>query len=257
MRRFESSRPSQRGNHMPAGPRFDLVILDYDGTLCDTRRAIAHSIQRAFALQGRAIAAPAGIAPIVGQGLSLRDIFLSLDPDLSARSDAVDDLINTYRAIYRDQGESLIVMFSGAVAALRRLRAAQIKCAVLSNKGEAAVLRSLERCGLAPLIQVVFAEQPSRPGKPDPALLTDHIRPEFPEIARRRILMVGDTEVDIRFARQAGIACCWAAYGFGAQARCTALAPDYRIETIEELPSIVGVPADRTSVSRRVRRRTG
>ncbi len=229
---------------MSARQRFDLVILDYDGTLSDTRRAIAHCLGQAFAARGRAVAEPAHTLSVVGQGLSLHETFLLLDPALSASGAALDALMQTYRTLYRDEGEPLIAMFPGAARTLRRLHNGGIKCAIVSNKGVAAVLRSLERCGLAAPIEAVFAEQPGRPGKPDPALLTEHIQPKFPEITRQRMLMVGDTETDIVFARRAGIACCWAAYGFGDPARCAALEPDFRIERIEELPGVVGLPAD-------------
>jgi phosphoglycolate phosphatase len=70
-------------------------------------------------------------------------------------------------------------------------------------------------------------------------LLTDHIAPKFSHIAKTRTLMIGDTEVDIRFAQASGIACCWAAYGFGNRQRCMALSPRYRIDNIDKLPAIV------------------
>jgi len=75
-------------------------------------------------------------------------------------------------------------------------------------------------------------------------LLTDRIAPKFPQIAKARMLMIGDTEVDIQFARASQIKCCWAAYGFGERSRCLALTPDYRIEIIGDLPTIVNDPGE-------------
>jgi phosphoglycolate phosphatase len=90
-----------------------------------------------------------------------------------------------------------------------------------------------------PFIDLVLGEAPEVPLKPDPALLNDRIVPKFPQIAKTRMLMIGDTEVDIKFAHSSEIACCWAAYGFGDRQRCTTLSPKYTIETIVELGTIV------------------
>ena len=43
---------------MSSRTRFDLLIFDFDGTLCDTRFAIAHCLERALAKYGRAKPAP-------------------------------------------------------------------------------------------------------------------------------------------------------------------------------------------------------
>jgi phosphoglycolate phosphatase len=56
----------------------------------------------------------------------------------------------------------------------------------------------------------------------------------------RRMLMVGDTETDIVFAKASGIACCWASYGYGDMGRCRALAPQYEIAGIADLPPLLG-----------------
>jgi phosphoglycolate phosphatase len=224
---------------MPTKTRFDLLIFDFDGTLCDTRRAIAHCLERALAKYGQPIPPPAQMAGIVSKGLSLAETIVLLDPGLRGQSTAVSDMISAYRSFYPSEGDPLVTAFPGTKAALQSVHALGAKCIVVSNKGVDAILRSLDRYDLAPFIDLVFGEQPGVPFKPDRALLTDHIAPKFPHIAKARILVIGDTEVDIGFARAGGIACCWAAYGFGDRQSCTALSPEYAIETIIELPAIV------------------
>jgi phosphoglycolate phosphatase len=229
---------------MPAGTRFDLLIFDFDGTLCDTRFAIAHCLERALAKYGRPIPPPEHTASIVSKGLSLPETFVQLDPGLRAQSDAITELVGTYRSFYRAEGDPLITMFAGTDVVLQTMRAREVKCIVVSNKGAEAIDRSLDRYKLRLFVDLVFGEEPGVPFKPDPALLTDRIVPKFPQIAKARMLMIGDTEVDIRFAHAAGIECCWAAYGFGERPHCMALSPEYLIETIRELPEIVGGSGD-------------
>jgi phosphoglycolate phosphatase len=219
--------------------RFDLLIFDFDGTLCDTRSAIAHCLERALARYGRPIPPPKQTASIVSQGFSLAETLSLLDPGLCGQGGVIDEMISAYRSFYASEGDPLVEAFAGTKAALQSVDALGVKCIVVSNKGVDAIHRSLERYGLAPFIDRVFGDQPGVPFKPDPALLTDHIAPRFPHIAKARILMIGDTEVDIRFARASGIACCWAAYGFGNPQGCMALSPRYIIENVEQLSAVV------------------
>jgi len=229
---------------MAARTRFDLLIFDFDGTLCDTRVAIAHCLKRALAKYGRPIPPPEQMAKIVSKGLSLPETMISLDPSLRAHGETVTEMVSAYRSFYRSEGDPLISAFSGTKAALQSVHTSGIKCIVVSNKGVDAIHRSLDRYELAPFIDLVLGDEPEGPIKPDPALLTDRIIPKFPHIAKGRMLMIGDTEVDIKFARAAQIACCWAAYGFGNRQDCTALSPEYVIEAIKELGTIVSDPGE-------------
>jgi phosphoglycolate phosphatase len=229
---------------MPTENRFDLLIFDFDGTLCDTRVAIAHCLKRALAKYSRPIPPPEHTASIVSKGLSLPETIVLLDPGLLGQSDAIAEMVSAYRSFYRNGSDPLITMFPGTDIALQTMHARGVKCIVVSNKGTEAIHRSLDRYKLAPFIDVIFGEQPGIPFKPDPLLLNERIVPKFPQIAKARMLMIGDTEVDIRFGHAARIACCWAAYGFGERQHCIALSPEYLIETIEELPKIVSGSGD-------------
>ena len=175
----------------------------------------------------------------MSKGLSLPETIVLLDPGLRGQSDAVTEMVSAYRSFYRSESDPLIKMVPGAEITLQRVHARGAKCIVVSNKGVDAIHRSLDRYELAPFIDLVFGEEPGVPFKPNPALLTDRIIPKFPQIDKARMLMIGDTEVDIKFAHACGIACCWAAYGFGDRQRCMALSPEYHIDNIEELAEII------------------
>ena len=222
---------------MTDGTAFDAVIFDYDGTLVDTRQAIARCLKLSFAEQGRALPPADQIASVVDKGLPLDDTCRLLDPGLREQREAGAAIVGIYRALYGSEGEPLVSLFPEVGQTLRLIHAHGIKCLVVSNKGIDAIRRSLDRYELSPLIDDVFGDEPGYPHKPDPALLRQRIAPALPHIGSDRMLMVGDTEVDILFARNAGIACCWAAYGFGDPARCRALKPDCEIAGIAELPA--------------------
>jgi phosphoglycolate phosphatase len=147
--------------------------------------------------------------------------------------------VATYRRIYRGEAAPLLRPFPGVADTLRHLRAGGVACVLVSNKGVDAVRRSIDESALDGLVELVIAEEPGVPKKPDPAIVSELILPHFPQLRRTQILMVGDTETDILFARRASIASCWASYGYGDPQRCRMLAPTYEISSTTELLALV------------------
>jgi phosphoglycolate phosphatase len=219
---------------------YEVIVFDYDGTLFDTRPAIVHCLKRAFEKLRRPIPAHENVANTVKTGLSLQDSLIALEPSLRRQPAALNTLVGAYRTLYLDEGAPLVKPFAGAADALHRLNASGVICAIVSNKGVAAIRRSLAESRLIGLIDLILADEPGLPKKPDPALFTQHIQPRFAQVQKRQMLMVGDTETDIIFAKASGIACCWASYGYGDVERCRALAPQYEIVGIADLQPLLG-----------------
>jgi phosphoglycolate phosphatase len=220
---------------------FKVVIFDYDGTLFDTRPAIVHCIQRAFAACGRPIPTLEAIAGTVRTGLPLQETFFILDKNLSTERAALNEIVGTYRKIYLDEGAPLAKPFVGVRDALQDIHARGTKCVVVSNKGIAAIRQSLDQSQLGSFVDLVFGDEPGLPKKPDPAIVVDHILPRYAPLRREQILVVGDTEIDILLAKRAGIACCWASYGYGETERCRQLEPEHEISSIEQLPALAAL----------------
>jgi phosphoglycolate phosphatase len=172
-------------------------------------------------------------------GLTLPDTFLTLDARLRHDRVSLDELVRIYRALYADEGVALVEPYAGVGAALRELHDGGEKCIVVSNKGITAVRRSLAQNGNAAFVDLVFADEPGLPKKPDPAIIVEHVLPRYPQLLREQILMVGDTETDILFAKRTGMASCWVSYGYGEAQRCRKLAPDFEIASLSELPALV------------------
>jgi phosphoglycolate phosphatase len=218
---------------------YKVIVFDYDGTLFDTRPAIFHCVQRAFAACGRPIPALEAVASTVTTGLPLQETFFALDETLRANRTMLNELVITYRKLYLDEGTPLVKPFAGARDALQQIHACGAKCVIVSNKGIAAIRRSLDQSQLNSFVEAVFGDEPGLPKKPDPAIVMDHILPRFGQLRMEQILVVGDTEVDILFAKETGISCCWASYGYGETERCRKLVPEHEISSIADLPALV------------------
>jgi phosphoglycolate phosphatase len=220
---------------------YRVIVFDYDGTLFDTRPAIFHCIQRAFAACDRPIPALEAVASPVKTGLPLQETFFALDEALRANRTTLNELVVTYRRLYLDEGTPLAKPFAGARDALQQIHARDVKCVIVSNKGIAAIRQSLDQSQLSSFVDFVFGDEPGLPKKPDPAILMDHILPRYGQLQMEQILVVGDTEVDILLAKKAGIPCCWASYGYGETERCRQLKPEHEISSIEQLPALVAL----------------
>ena len=218
---------------------FCVVVFDYDGTLFDTRPAIVHCIQRTFAEAGWPLPDVDAIAATVKTGIPLHDTLTALEQQLEGDRTTLEKMVGVYRRIYLAEAAPFLKPYLGVSETLQKLSGDGIKSLVISNKGSAAIHKSLDESGLSPFVDMVFGDEPNLPKKPDPAVLTGHILPHYADLLKDQILIVGDTETDILFAKAAGIASCWASYGYGEPERCRELKPDHVITTIEQLPALV------------------
>ena len=161
---------------------FKVVVFDYDGTLFDTRPAIVHCIQRAFAVCGRPVPTLEAAAGTVRTGLPLQESFIVLDKNLRAEETGLNEIVKAYRKIYLDEGAPLTKPFVGVRDALQDIHARGTQCVVVSNKGIAAIRQSLDQSQMSSLVDLVFGDEPGLPKKPDPAIVVNHILPRYKDV---------------------------------------------------------------------------
>jgi len=198
---------------------------------------VLESVKRTLVLIGHPPLSDESIGALIAQGLSLPDTFRSTAPE--ATSQLISRCVDLYRRIYRDLEQDHTVIFEGVQSTLEDIATAGVKMAVVSNKGTAAVTRSLQRFGIERWIDHVFGAEEGVPTKPDPCLYDLRVQPAYPDMLKSAFLMVGDTAADLLFAKGIGVASCWASYGFGDAYSCRQLNPNFTIQSFPELASIV------------------
>jgi phosphoglycolate phosphatase len=219
---------------------FDLLLVDFDGTLCATRPAIVHCL-RATLVELTGEAPPdEELDVVIGRGIALEETFHHLAPRALHGDEALlPRLVKTYRERYARDGDARTTLFAGWPEALAAINAAGVAVAVVSNKGPKAVHAALAQFGIDRQVALVVGDTPGLAKKPDPAVFHQVIRPAYPDVTTSRILVVGDTDADIRLARNAGLVSCWAQYGYGDPVVCTSLAPDLVIDSPLALAAFV------------------
>jgi phosphoglycolate phosphatase len=119
------------------------------------------------------------------------------------------------------------------------LYAVGVPVVIASNKGEQSVHEILSYFGMRDLIRLVIAARDASPTKPDPRSYFERIAPELGVAACERVLVAGDTDIDIRYARSIGATACWAVYGYGNPDECERLQPDVIARSPDDIAAAV------------------
>ena len=212
------------------------MILDFDGTLASSLDGIHACFEEALALHGYPVPSLAMVRQTVG--LTLEESVRILT-DGRCDGPQIDEVVASYRALYKEKGRAMATLFPGAMEALLAIRAMGIQIAVVSNKSYMGVCRMAEQLGIDEIIDFMLGADSAPFRKPDARLYTETIAPHLPDPHGCKVLMIGDTESDLLFAKAAGLRSCWASYGYGDEVTCRALEPEFVLPDIGCLPELV------------------
>ena len=189
--------------------RIDLAIFDLDGTLIDSQRDLVDSVNATRVHMGLGRLEPVLIASFVGNGAPVL-IQRSLGPDATAAECArgLEFFLRYYREHMLDNTD----LYPGVRQALDRLRGAGIRMAVLTNKPVRFSEGIVDGLGLAGHFQRVYGGNSFAEKKPHPVGI-ETLLGEL-AVGRNHAVMVGDSAVDIRTARNAGVKACGVTFGF-------------------------------------------
>ena len=192
--------------------RYDLLVLDLDGTLIDSSLDLALAVnatRKRFGLDPLSLDQVAGY---VGNGAEML-IRRSLQPDATDRS--VQDGLQFFLQYYRENMLVNTKLYPGVSEALEIWRAAGKKMAVLTNKPVRFSQDLVAGLGIADYFARVYGGNSFETKKPDPFGLNRIMR-EL-RVMPARTLMIGDSSVDVQTARNAGTTCAGVTFGLRPQ----------------------------------------
>jgi phosphoglycolate phosphatase len=186
------------------------VIFDLDGTLLDTLEDIAVAFNRALRSEGLPAVSVGECRRRVGWGL--RELVRRTVPEDPRDRDLHDRIMDQFVAAYRRYPAVHTRAYPGVQTLLTRLGNATIKTAVLSNKPDDLVQVVVREILGYHRFDCVLGARPDRPLKPDPASTREILRTLA--VSPEECLFVGDSDVDIRTARNAGCVPVGVGWGF-------------------------------------------
>ena len=203
------------------------LIFDLDGTLIDSKLDLALAVNAALQELGRAALPHETIFSYVGQGA----------PNLIARAlgeGATEEeclrgleFFIKYYSVHKLDHTSV---YPGVRETLDSLRG--MPMAILTNKPVGASRGIVEGLGLTGHFQFIYGGNSFERKKPDP-MGVENIMREF-EAAPAQVLFVGDSEIDVLTARNAGTWICGVTYGFGSHLLAE-YPPDLLVDNLMEL----------------------
>ena len=215
----------------PSWNSIRLVVFDLDGTLVDSKKDLALSVNAMRQNMGYAPLPLELVASYVGHGVT---ILVRRALGDFATDENVKNGLAFFMEYYRNHMLDNTLPYPGVVEALGKLGGR--KLAVLSIKPVDFSRELLTRLGMAPFLSFIYGGDSFAERKPDPAglrkLMADLVVP--PD----QTLMVGDSDTDVHTGRNAGIWTCGVTYGFGAPS-LEHVPPDLVIGDLRELPAIL------------------
>lgn len=207
----------------------DLLIFDLDGTLIDSKKDLCCAVNATRAHCGMPALADETVYSYVGEGAPVL-IRRTLGP--GATDPQVEAALLFFLAYYNDHMIDHTVLYPGVRETLDRLLAAGVKMTVLTNKPVRMSRAIVEALDMGAHFRRVYGGNSFDQKKPHPVGI-ETLRAEC-DATRDRTMMVGDSGVDIRTARNAQVKACGVTYGFQPET-LAANPPDLLVDRLEEL----------------------
>jgi len=209
-----------------------LIAFDLDGTLIDSSRDLVVAVNAARKRLGLGELDDLTVLGYVGHGA--RDLMRQAMGGAPSEAE-VEKGLAYFREYYAEHLLDYTRPYPGVVEALAALDGRPL--AILTNKPMRFTLPIVEGLGLAPRFARIYGEDSFSRKKPDPMGL-EALLEEF-RAGPREALMVGDSEIDVQTARNAGTWSCGVSYGLASH-QLAGCPPDLMVANLMELVAALG-----------------
>lgn len=212
-----------------------LIIFDLDGTLLNTIDDLTDAVNYALWEYGFAPRSVDECRQFVGNGVA--KLMERALPDHVRTPENLERMCKLFFSYYDEHLWDKTRPYAGMKSILAALQARGIKLAVASNKYQSATERLIEHFFPQIPFAAVLGQRENVPAKPHPQIVQDILAAagETPE----HVLYIGDSDVDMQTAHNAGVKACAATWGFKPREVLAACGPDYLIDTPQELVNLV------------------
>ena len=221
-------------------PAYSTVVFDLDGTLLNTLDDLHLSTNAALAEHGLPARSLEEVRRFVGNGIRLL-IHRAVPAGTPAATE--EAVYESFRAHYAAHCEDHTGPYPGIPELLARLRAAGVRLAVVSNKGDFAVQELIAR-QFPGAFDAVLGECEERGIRKKPAPDMVEAALERMGATRAGLVYVGDSEVDVQTAANVGCPCLSCTWGFRGREELLAAGATALVDTPAELERVLLGTAD-------------
>ena len=196
--------------------KYELAIFDLDGTILDTLDDLTDAVNAALAASHFPARTREEVRGFVGNGIRL---LIERAVPSGTNTAQIDTVFAHFKKYYAAHCADRTAPYAGVRELLQMLRAAGCRVAVLSNKADFAVQTLCARY-FDGLLDAAAGERAGVLRKPAPdgvwALLSSL------KVSRERAVYIGDSEVDVQTAQNAGLDAILVDWGFRTAAQLRA-----------------------------------
>ena len=191
---------------------YKALVFDLDGTLLDTIGDLAAAVNHALSIHGYPTHPTETVLGMVGNGVA--SLVARALPGGEENPD-FPTVLTDFRAYYELHKDDTTAPYPGILPMLARLRAAGCRMAIVSNKFDRAV-KALAYRFFHDTVKVAIGEKEGVARKPAP----DGVFAALSELGvpPGEAVYIGDSEVDILTAHNAGLTCLSVGWGFRTEA---------------------------------------
>ena len=214
--------------------KYNTILFDLDGTLLDTLVDLAESVNAMLAKEGYPERSMEEIRSFLGSGAKML-IWSSL-PEGTGEAEA-ERCLEVYRPIYKRNMNNHTRPYKGIMGLLEALKQRGVRMAVVSNKPDRPCVELVQNL-FRNYIDVAVGDSDERPRKPDRAAVDEALK----RLGARTedAIYVGDSEVDVQTARNAGLPCVCVTWGFRDREVFEEEGAEHIIDAPTELLGIIG-----------------
>lgn len=217
----------------PIMPKYTTILFDLDGTLLDTLSDLAAATNHALRMHHLPQRTSDEVRTFVGNGV--RKL---MERAVPAGTDTAlfEEVFATFRAYYLEHCHDFTCPYAGIMELVNALHAMGIKMGIVSNKWHTAV-SPLSQQFFPGLMSVAIGESETTPRKPCP----DGVLAAMHQlgVSKAETLYVGDSDIDLLTAQNAGVDCVSVLWGFRDESFLRAHGATHCIHTPNELLTLL------------------
>lgn len=213
------------------------VVFDFDGTIADTIPAICEGVNRTMRLYGYPEHTEGAVRTFINYG-ARRLIAQAMPAEVRENPKEVDRVLTAYNREYGLVYDHTRAAYPGMAELIARLHDSGLRIGVLSNKQDAFVKRLTEQVLIPGSYDAAHGVGPDQPAKPDPflsRLVADELG-----VSLESCIMVGDSDIDIQTAQNAGMVHIGVSWGYRDEAFLRAHGAALIAHTPNEVEALIG-----------------
>lgn len=212
---------------------YSAIIFDLDGTLLDTLEDLQKSVNTAMKVCGFPEHSLEEIRNFVGNGLQR---LMELSVPNGKENPQFEKALQAFKEDYQIHCNDKTKAYHGVIPLLKKLKEHHIKMAIVSNKPDFGV-KKLQEIYFKGLVEAAIGQRESLKRKPAPDMVLEALKELKTE--KEKTIYIGDSEVDLATARNAGLSCISVAWGFRSKEFLEQQGATKIVLSVEELEKIL------------------